>query len=103
MGTGARGGRVPELNYFPAGKAQLRLGGVRRVVLAIAVDALAYRKRETTRRTLSAGGIQSSLACGVLMGVFYPLVAKAIAATTHSVRKPSRSSLLWVLRCAPRR
>jgi hypothetical protein len=48
------------------------------VVSAIVLDALAYRRRETVRKTPSTRGIQISLACGVLMGVFYPLVAKAI-------------------------
>ena len=69
------------LNYFiaPQGNPVLLLGGVLLVVIAIVVDALAYRRRETTRKALSARGIQLSLACGVLMGVFYPLVAKAIS------------------------
>jgi glucose uptake protein len=69
------------LNYFvsPAGNPFLLFGGVFMVMLAILVDALAYRKRETTRQALSARGIQISLACGILMGLFYPLVAKAIS------------------------
>jgi len=69
------------LNYVvtPLGNPLLLFGGVLLVVLAIIVDALAYRKRETTRKALSARGIQISLACGILMGVFYPLVAKAIS------------------------
>lgn len=69
------------LNYFisPQGSPLLLFGGVLLVVLAIVVDALAYRRRETTQRILSARGIQISLACGILMGVLYPLVAKAIA------------------------
>jgi glucose uptake protein len=68
------------LNYVvsPQGNPLLLFGGVILVVLAIVVDAIAYRKRETTRQALSARGIQISLACGILMGVFYPLVAKAI-------------------------
>ena len=68
------------LNYVvsPQGNPLLLFGGVILVVLAIVVDAIAYRKRETTQRALSARGIQISLACGILMGVFYPLVAKAI-------------------------
>jgi glucose uptake protein len=68
------------LNYAisPQGNPYLLFGGVVLVVLAIIVDAIAYRKRETTQRELSARGIQISLACGILMGVFYPLVAKAI-------------------------
>jgi glucose uptake protein len=68
------------LNYAitPQGSPLLLFGGVLLVVLAIVLDALAYRRRETTQTALSARGIQISLACGVLMGVFYPLVAKAI-------------------------
>jgi glucose uptake protein len=68
------------LNYFvsPMGNPLLLFGGVLLVVLAIVVDAVAYRRRETTRQALSVRGIQLSLACGILMGVFYPLVAKAI-------------------------
>ena len=68
------------LNFVisPQGNPLLLFGGVLLVVLAIVVDASAYRKRETTRKALSARGIQLSLACGILMGTFYPLVAKAI-------------------------
>jgi len=68
------------LNYFisPQGNPLLLFGGVVLVVLAIIVDATAYRRRETTQQKLSARGIQISLACGVLIGTFYPLVAKAI-------------------------
>jgi glucose uptake protein len=68
------------LNYFiaPQGSPLLLFGGVLLVVLAIVIDAMAYRRRETTRKSLSTRGIQLSVACGILMGVFYPLVAKAI-------------------------
>ncbi len=44
------------------------------VVLAIILDALAYRRREGERRSVSVRGIWISVACGVLMGSFYPLV-----------------------------
>ena len=68
------------LNYIisPQGNPLLLFGGVLLVALAIVVDALAYRRRETTRKALGARGIQISLACGILMGSFYPLVTKAI-------------------------
>lgn len=74
------------LNFVisPQGNPLLLFGGVLLVVLAIIVDATAYRKRETTRKALSARGIQLSLACGILMGTFYPLVAKAISGA-HSL------------------
>ena len=69
------------LNYFiaPQGSPLLLFGGVILVVIAIVLDAMAYRRRETTRKALSARGIQLSLACGILMGSFYPLVTKATA------------------------
>src|SRR3954469_4971536 len=64
--------------FSPQGNPLLLFGGVVLVLIAIVLDALAYRRRESSRSKLSARGIQLSLACGVLMGVFYPLVAKAI-------------------------
>ena len=69
------------LNYLlsPRGNPALLFGGVLLVTLAIVLDAMAYRRRESERKQISARGIQLSLACGVLMGVFYPLVAKAIS------------------------
>jgi len=69
------------LNFIiaPSGNPLFLFGGVLLVVVAIVFDALAYRRRETTRKTLSARGIQISLACGILMGSFYPLVTKAIS------------------------
>jgi glucose uptake protein len=67
------------LNYLlqPKGNVILLFGGVVLVMLAIVFDALAYRNREVERRAVSARGIQISIACGILMGVFYPLVVKA--------------------------
>ena len=62
------------LNYAisPKGHPLLLFGGMALVVLAIILDALAYRRRETERRSISARGIWISVACGVLMGTFYP-------------------------------
>ncbi len=68
------------LNYAisPKGHPVLLFGGVALVVLAIILDALAYRRREGERHSISVRGIWISIACGVLMGSFYPLVTKAI-------------------------
>jgi len=68
------------LNFLlaPKGNPLLLFGGVALVLLAIVFDAVAYRRREATHRQISALGIRLSLACGLLMGVFYPLVTKAI-------------------------
>lgn len=68
------------LNYAiaPKGNPLLLFAGMALVVLAIVLDALAYRRREIERRALSVRGIWISIACGVLMGIFYPLVTKAV-------------------------
>jgi glucose uptake protein len=50
-------------------------------MLAIVLDALAYRRREQTAKFVSARGIQIAVACGILMGSFYPLVTKAVNGT----------------------
>jgi glucose uptake protein len=67
------------LNFLitPTGNPLFLFGGVALVVMAIVLNALAYKRRETDRRALSSRGIQISVACGILMGVFYPFVAKA--------------------------
>jgi glucose uptake protein len=68
------------LNYAisPKGHPGLLFGGMFLVVLAIIFDALAYRRRERERRSVGVRGIWISVASGVLMGIFYPLVTKAI-------------------------
>jgi glucose uptake protein len=67
------------LNYVlqPKGNPLLLFGGVALVMLAIVFDAMAYRNREKEKHAISARGIRISIACGVLMGIFYPLVVKA--------------------------
>lgn len=64
----------------PTGDPLLLFGGMALVVVAIILSALAYHRREAgkgggfTRR-----GIWISLACGILMGSFYPLVNEALS------------------------
>jgi glucose uptake protein len=71
------------LNYMiaPKGNPLLLFGGVALVVLAIIVNAMAYRRREVERKATSSRGIKISIACGILMGIFYPFVAKATTGT----------------------
>jgi glucose uptake protein len=66
-------------NYIlrPAGHPVILFVGAALVVLAIVVDALAYRAHAGSagkRKRSSAKGIIISLMSGVLMGSFYPLV-----------------------------
>lgn len=65
-------------NYLvqPQGDPLLLFGGLVLVVVAIMVDAIAYRRREPARTT-SRRGVRLSIASGILMGLFYPFVAKA--------------------------
>lgn len=68
------------LNYFlaPAANPVLLFAGVSLIVLALIVDALAYRARETGPRHATTAGIVLSLIAGVLMGLFYPFVARSM-------------------------
>jgi glucose uptake protein len=68
------------LNYIadPVGNAMLLFGGVVLVVLAIILDAVAYRKLPGGAAGVSSKGLVLSVACGVLMGFFYRFVAAAM-------------------------
>lgn len=67
-------------NYLikPEADPRLLFGGVALVAVAIVLDAAAYRKREVTAKAATTRGILISLACGILMGCFYPFVARAL-------------------------
>jgi glucose uptake protein len=69
------------LNYAitPAGNPLLLFGGVALVLAAIVVDALAYRARGSAGNHDTGRGLKLAIACGFLMGIFYPLVTKAAA------------------------
>jgi glucose uptake protein len=77
------------LNYAvsPAGNPWLLFGGVVLICAAIASNAMAYRG--LSKGTKAAGkrlvtkGIVLSLACGVVIGLFYPFVAKALTGENH--------------------
>ncbi|MDW5265998.1 MULTISPECIES: GRP family sugar transporter [Acidobacteriaceae] len=66
------------LNYIiqPAGNPLFIFGGVALVAAAILLDALAYRRREASN-TVSTRGVILSVVSGLLMGTFYPFVAKS--------------------------
>lgn len=61
----------------PQGSPLLLFGGVALVMAAIVVDAVAFRLRDSGVRSNSAKGLQLSVLCGILMGSFFPLVARA--------------------------
>ena len=77
-------GAISNYVITPVANPFLLFGGIVLVVLAIVLDAAAYRKREcaaassASAKPATARGILISLACGVLMGCFYPFVARAL-------------------------
>ncbi|HTZ31131.1 MAG TPA: GRP family sugar transporter [Methylomirabilota bacterium] len=62
----------------PVGNATLLFAGVFLVVLAIILDAIAYRKLSGGAAGLSTKGLVLSVACGILMGFFYRFVAASM-------------------------
>ena len=68
------------VNYVkvPSGDPSLLLAGVAGVATAIVLDALAYSRLPTDKRT-TANGILLSVAAGVLMGFFFRFVVASMA------------------------
>jgi len=68
------------VNYLkdPVGNPTLLFGGVLLVVLAIILDAVAYRRLPGASAGISTKGLVLSLACGITMGFFYRFVAAAM-------------------------
>ena len=80
-------------NYVatPLGNPIILFMGVAGAVLAIIVDALAYRRLPSQSRKTSAKGIFISVAAGILMGFFYRFVAASMS-TDHIVLQPGKLS-----------
>jgi glucose uptake protein len=72
------------LNYIitPKGNPTLLFGGIALVMVAIVLDAFAYRKL-VKDLSVSKKGILLSVLCGIGMGLFYPFVAKATTGPNH--------------------
>jgi glucose uptake protein len=71
-------GAISSYIISPRGNPLLLFGGIALVVAAIVFDAMAYRLRETEHTAMSRRGIVISLIAGLLMGMFYPFVSKAM-------------------------
>jgi glucose uptake protein len=72
-------GAVSSYLISPKGNALLLFGGIALVLAAIVCDAAAYREREREKPAMSRRGVVISVVSGILMGSFYPFVAKAMA------------------------
>ena len=78
IGVALTEGVVISYLLAPQGQPVLLFGGLLLVIVAIGLDAMAYRRKEAGRGKVSSKGIGISLASGILMGLFYPFVTKAI-------------------------
>jgi glucose uptake protein len=69
------------VNYWaePVGDATILFLGVGAVVVAILLDAAAYRRLPSSGRGVTAKGLILSVLCGVLMGFFYRFVAEGMS------------------------
>lgn len=68
------------VNYIanPIGNSLLLFGGVILIVIAILLNANAYRKMQAGNQSTSSKGLVLSITAGVLMGFFYRFVAAAM-------------------------
>ena len=68
------------VNYIdnPVGNQLLLFGGVALIVLAILLNANAYRKMQAGNKNTSSRGLLLSIVAGVLMGFFYKYVAASM-------------------------
>lgn len=68
------------LNYFVAQKGDptLLFGGVALIVVAIVLNAMAYRKASASDKKVSTKGIALSLIAGLLMSFFYRFIAASM-------------------------
>ena len=69
------------INYLfaPHGNPVLLFAGVIFIVVAIIIDAIAYRKHSASQKKVSGKGIMLSVAAGILMSLFYRFVASSMA------------------------
>lgn len=70
----------------PEGNVPMLAAGVACVLVAIVLDALAYRRLTAAGRKTPVAGIVISVAAGLLMGWFYSFVAQAMGAIDPATR-----------------
>ncbi|PTX92303.1 multidrug DMT transporter permease [Opitutus sp. ER46] len=72
----------------PSGNVPMLAAGVGAIVIAIILDAFAYKRLAGANAGASSKGLALSIAAGLLMGWFYSFVAKAMGAidpATHAL------------------
>ena len=69
------------VNYIatPIGNPVILFSGVALVVIAIVLDAAAYKRLQSETKGVTTKGLVLSVLCGILMGFFYRFVAKSMS------------------------
>ena len=69
------------INYVfaPQGNPVILFSGVAFIVVAIIIDAVAYKKHSASMQKVSGKGIMLSVSAGILMALFYRFVASSMA------------------------
>lgn len=84
------------VNYVrdPKGNPVFLFAGVAGVVIAIIIDAVAYGKLPREGQKTLGKGIALSVVCGVLMGLFFYLVAAAMPGKIADINQPEQAGKL---------
>src|SRR5690606_29013219 len=77
-------GVVVNFVYAPVGNVYLLFGGAALVVLAIILNAVAYRRLMSGAAKVSAKGLVLAVIAGCLMGLFYKYVAASMFPDFHA-------------------
>lgn len=78
----------------PVGDPQFLFVGVACVAAAILLDALAYRRIPSAGQKTTVKGIVLSVLCGILMGQFFPFVAKTMPNPLSKIADPATAGML---------
>jgi glucose uptake protein len=65
--------------YAPQGNPMILFVGLALIVVAIILDAAAYKKHSISLKKISGKGISLSISAGILMALFYRFVASSMA------------------------
>jgi len=76
-----------------SGNVPMLAAGVAAIMVAIILDAMAYRRLASASKKLPARGVVLSIVAGALMGWFYSFVAQAIGAVDAITHELTRGKL----------
>jgi glucose uptake protein len=90
-------GAVSSYLFSPAANPLLLFGGVALVMVAIVLDAGAYRQREGSAKATTSRGITLSLIAGLLMGCWYPLATHDLGTVAKPGPGPYAIALFFAI------